>query len=68
MRPCNAVIDSGWEVGAAFDAAARASDKDGVTGGEILLDAGAIYSMTANGRALQTTIKGSRYCKDTGLN
>jgi lipid-binding SYLF domain-containing protein len=61
-------IDTGWEFGAHADAAAKASDKGGAIGGEILLDGVTIYQMTENGLALQATIKGTRYWKDSELN
>ena len=61
-------IDSGWEFGAHADAAAKANEKGGAVGGEILLDGVTIYQMTESGLALQATIKGTKYWKDTELN
>jgi len=61
-------IDSGWEFGAHADAAAKASDKGGAVAGEILLDGVTVYQMTENGLALQATIKGTKYWKDSELN
>ena len=61
-------IDSGWEFGAHADAAAKAGDKGGAVGGEILLDGVTVYQMTESGLALQATLKGTKYWKDTSLN
>ena len=61
-------IDSGWEFGAHADAAAKANEKGGAIGGEILLDGVTVYQMTESGLALQATVKGTRYWKDTELN
>ena len=61
-------IDSGWEFGAHADAAAKANEKGAAVGGEILLDGVTIYQMTESGLALQATIKGTKYWKDTELN
>jgi len=61
-------IDSGWEFGAHADAAAKANEKGGAVGGEILLDGVTVYQITENGLALQATIKGTKFWKDTELN
>lgn len=61
-------IDSGWEFGGHADAAAKANDKGAAVGGEILLDGVTIYQMTESGLALQATVKGTKYWKDTELN
>jgi lipid-binding SYLF domain-containing protein len=61
-------VDSGWEFGAHADAAAKANEKGGAVGGEILLDGVTVYQMTESGLALQATIKGTKYWKDTELN
>lgn len=61
-------INSGWEFGAHADAAAKAGDKGGAVGGEILLDGITVYQMTESGLALQATLKGTKYWKDTELN
>jgi lipid-binding SYLF domain-containing protein len=63
-----AFIDSGWEFGGHADAAAKANEKGGAVGGEVLLDGVTIYQMTESGLALQATIKGTKYWKDTELN
>jgi lipid-binding SYLF domain-containing protein len=61
-------IDSGWEFGAHADAAAKANEKGAAVGGEILLDGVTVYQMTVSGLALQATIKGTKFWKDTELN
>lgn len=61
-------ITSGWEFGAHADAAAKAGEKGGAVGGEVLLDGVTVYQMTESGLALQATIKGTKYWKDTELN
>lgn len=64
----NDFINSGWEFGAHADAAAKASDKGGAVGGEILVDNITIYQLTEAGLALQATVKGTKYWKDDDLN
>ena len=61
-------LTNGWEVGAHADAAAKAGDEGGAVGGEILLDGVTIYQLTENGLALQATVKGTKYWKDSELN
>jgi len=61
-------IDSGWEFGAHADAAAKANEKGAAVGGEVLLDGVTVFQMTESGLALQATIKGTKYWKDTELN
>lgn len=64
----NRFVNSGWEFGAHADAAAKAGDKGAAVGGEILLDGITIYQLTESGLALQATLKGTKYWKDTELN
>jgi len=61
-------VTNGWEVGAHADAAAKAGDKGGAVSGEILLDGVTIYQLTENGLALQATVKGTKYWRDSELN
>lgn len=61
-------IESGWEFGAHADAAAKAGNKGGAVGGEVLLDGVTVYQLTESGLALQATIKGTKYWKDSALN
>ena len=64
----NKFINSGWEFGAHADAAAKAGEKGAAVGGEILLDGITVYQLTESGLALQATLKGTKYWKDTELN
>ncbi len=61
-------IASGWEFGAHADAAAKAGRKGGAVGGEILMDGITVYQLTESGLALQATVKGTKYWKNTALN
>ncbi len=62
-------IQSGWDVGAHADAAAKAGESGGAVGGEGDIRSGIdVYSMTASGLALQATIAGTKYWKDDKLN
>ena len=62
-------IESGWDVGAHADAAAKAGESGGAVGGEEDLRSGIdVYSMTESGLALQATIAGTKYWKDDNLN
>jgi lipid-binding SYLF domain-containing protein len=61
-------IESGWEFGAHADAAAKAGNKGGAVGGEVLLDGVTVYQLTESGLALQATLKGTKYWKDSELN
>lgn len=61
-------ITSGWEFGAHADAAAKAGKKGGAIGGEVLVDNVTVYQLTESGLALQATVKGTKYWKDTALN
>jgi len=61
-------IDHGWAFGAQADAAAKASDKGAALGGEVTIDNITIYQLTESGLALQATVKGTKYWKDTSLN
>ena len=61
-------IASGWEFGAHADAAAKAGEKGAAVGGEVLLDGITVYQLTESGLALQATVKGTKYWKDSALN
>lgn len=62
-------IESGWDVGAHADAAAKAGDTGGEMSAEGDIRAGIeVYSMTESGLALQATIAGTKYWKDKKLN
>jgi hypothetical protein len=61
-------IEHGWAFGAQTDAAAKASDKGAAVGGEIIVDNITIYQLTESGLALQATVKGTKYWRDSSLN
>jgi lipid-binding SYLF domain-containing protein len=63
-----AFINNGWEFGGHVDAAAKAGDKGAAVGGEALLNGVTIYQITESGLALQATLKGTKYWKDSELN
>ena len=54
--------------GAQADAAAKAGDKGAAASGEVAIENITIYQLTETGLALQATIKGTKYWKDTELN
>lgn len=64
----DAFINNGWEFGGHVDAAAKAGDKGAAIGGEALLNGVTIYQITESGLALQATLKGTKYWKDSELN
>lgn len=62
-------IESGWDVGAHADAAAKAGESGGELSGEGDIREGIeVFSMTESGLALQATIAGTKYWKDNKLN
>ncbi len=62
-------IENGWDVGAHADAAAKAGETGGEASGEGDLRKGIeVFSMTESGLALQATIAGTKYWKDSKLN
>jgi lipid-binding SYLF domain-containing protein len=62
-------VESGWDVGAHADAAAKAGESGGEVSGEGDIRSGVdVYSMTESGLALQATIAGTKYWKDDKLN
>ncbi len=61
-------VEQGWAFGVQADAAAKAGNKGAAVGGEATIDNITIYQITESGLALQATIKGTKYWKDTELN
>lgn len=61
-------MDLGLSVGGQADAAAKAGDLGGAASGEAIADNISVYQLTQSGLALQATIKGTRYWRDTDLN
>jgi len=61
-------VDRGWVFGGHADAAAKANDLGAAISGEAILDNVTVYQLTQSGLALQATVKGTRYWKDSELN
>ncbi|MBL4820007.1 MAG: hypothetical protein JKY98_03315 [Gammaproteobacteria bacterium] len=61
-------INQGWTFGGQADAAAKAGDLGAAVGGEAVIDNITVYQLTQSGLALQATVKGTRYWKDSDLN
>ena len=61
-------VDKGWAFGGQADAAAKAGEQGAAVGGEAILDDVTVYQLTESGLALQATVKGTKYWKDTTLN
>lgn len=64
----NRFTEQGWAFGAQADAGAKAGDQGGATGAEVSIDNVTIYQITQNGIALQLTVKGTKFYKDSDLN
>ena len=61
-------VNHGWSFGGQADAAAKAGDKGGAVGGEVLTNNITVYQITEAGLALQATIKGTKFWKYSELN
>jgi len=62
-------VNSGWELGGQATAAAKVDDKGGAVQGAVSIAPGVwLYQMTKNGLALELTVKGTKYYKDSDLN
>lgn len=62
-------VNSGWELGAQATAAAQVDNTGESAQGAISVEPGVwLYQMTDDGLALELTIKGTKYYKDTDLN
>lgn len=62
-------VNQGWEANAQADAAAKLADKGGAFNAAITVAPGIrLYKLTQNGLALQATIQGTKYWKDSDLN
>lgn len=65
----NSFVENGWEANAQIDAAAKAGKKGGALEGAITVQPGIqLYKLTQSGLALQATIQGTKYWKDSDLN
>lgn len=62
-------INSGWEFGGQASAAAKAGTEGGAIEGAVSVSPGVwLYQMTKDGLALDLTVKGTKYYKDSDLN
>lgn len=62
-------VDHGWDASAQADAAAKAGEKGDAWAGAVDVAPGIkLYQLTENGLALQATIQGTKYWKDSELN
>lgn len=61
-------VEKGWTFGGNADAAAKAGNKGKSIEGEAYYGDVTVYTMTESGLALQATVKGTRFWKDSELN
>jgi len=61
-------VEQGLNIGGGADAAAKASTQGRAVGGELILDGIKVYQLTESGLALQATIQGTKFYKDSDLN
>jgi lipid-binding SYLF domain-containing protein len=62
-------VNSGWEANAQADAAAKVGKEGGAINAAITVAPGIrLYKLTQNGLAIQATIQGTKYWKDSDLN
>jgi len=61
-------IEDGWSFGGHADAAAKVSDQGLATGTEAIIDDATVYQITESGLALQATLKGTKFWRDSDLN
>ena len=64
----NDFVEKGWTFGGNADAAAKASNKGASVEGEAYYGDITVYTFTKSGLALQATVKGTKFWKDTELN
>ena len=64
----NQFIETGWTFGGNADAAAKASDKGASIEGEAYYGDVTVHTFTESGLAIQATVKGTKFWKDTKLN
>lgn len=68
-RAYDTFVNSGWEANAQADAAAKYEESGGSINAAITVAPGVrLYKLTQNGLALQATIQGTKYWRDTELN
>ncbi|MBD3587409.1 hypothetical protein HHX48_16855 [Salinimonas sp. HHU 13199] len=68
QRSLNYFVENGWTAGGNADAAAKAGSKGLSFEGEGYLGNVTVYTMTESGLALQATVKGTKFWKDSQLN
>jgi lipid-binding SYLF domain-containing protein len=62
-------IENGWDFGARVDAAAQSGEKGGAAAGALsALSDVDVYQITKNGLALQATLQGAKFWRDSDLN
>ncbi|ODS24260.1 hypothetical protein AB835_04315 [Candidatus Endobugula sertula] len=61
-------IDNGWTFGGNADATVKAANKGGSIEGEAYYGDVTVYTFTKSGLALQATVKGTKFWKDSILN
>jgi lipid-binding SYLF domain-containing protein len=62
-------LEKGWDFSAQVDAAAQTGEKGGASAGAVsLLSDVDVYQITKNGLALQATLQGTKYWRDSELN
>jgi len=62
-------LEKGWDFSAQVDAAAQTGEKGGAAAGAVsLLSDVDVYQITKNGLALQATLQGTKYWRDSDLN
>jgi lipid-binding SYLF domain-containing protein len=64
----NQFVEKGWTFGGNADAAAKAGKKGASIEGEAYYGDVSVYTMTESGIALQATVKGTKFWKDSELN
>lgn len=68
-RAYDTFVRSGWEANAQADATAKYEDSGGSLNAAITVAPGVrLYKLTQNGLALQATVQGTKYWRDTELN
>jgi len=61
-------VNKGWEFGGQADAAVKSSQQGYAAGGRVVISDITIYQLTEAGLALQATVQGTKYWKDSDLN
>jgi lipid-binding SYLF domain-containing protein len=62
-------VNSGWEFGGQATAAAKSGDQGAAYQGAVAVAPGVwLYQLTDKGLALELTVKGTKYYKDSDLN